>query len=41
MMVWAAAEDPPLAAVVSEGAGVRTFRETFVRGGPSIVELAL
>ncbi len=41
MMIQAAAEDPRLAAVVSEGAGVRTFRETFVRRGPNAVELAL
>jgi dienelactone hydrolase len=41
MMIQAAAEDARLAAVVSEGAGVRTFRETFVRRGPNVVELAL
>jgi pimeloyl-ACP methyl ester carboxylesterase len=41
MMIQAAAEDSRLAAVVSEGAGVRTFRETFVRRGPNAVELAL
>jgi dienelactone hydrolase len=41
MMIQAAAEDPRLVAVVSEGAGVRTFRETFVRRGPNAVELAL
>jgi len=41
MMVQAAAEDSRLAAIVSEGASVRTFRETFVRRGPNAVELAL
>jgi len=40
-MLQAAAEGAGLAAVVSEGAGVRSYRETFARRGPNVVSVAL
>lgn len=40
-MIEAAAFNPGLRAVVSEGAGIRTVKEALVRRGPSAVELAL
>jgi dienelactone hydrolase len=40
-MLEAAAGNDGLGAVVSEGAGIRSVRETFVREGPHPVELAL
>ena len=40
-MIEAAAADHGLAAAVSEGAGIRSARESFVRQGPNAVELAL
>ncbi len=41
LMIEAAAVDNVLRAVVSEGAGIRSVRESFVREGPSAVEVAL
>lgn len=40
-MIEAAADNPRLKAVVSEGAGIRSVREAFLRRGPNALELAL
>ena len=40
-MIEAAARNPGLKAVVSEGAGIRSVRESLLRRGPSALELAL
>lgn len=40
-MIEAAADNPRLKAVVSEGAGIRSVREAFLRRGPNVLELAL
>jgi fermentation-respiration switch protein FrsA (DUF1100 family) len=40
-MIEAAARNPRLKAVVSEGAGIRSVREALLRRGPNAVELAL
>jgi uncharacterized protein len=40
-MIEAAARNPGLKAVVSEGAGIRSVRESLLRRGPNALELAL
>ena len=41
VMIEAAARNPGLKAVVSEGAGIRSVRESLLRRGPNFVEKAL